>query len=113
MGIEIPVCPNHLVYLPTMAGTTQHLGSNNNNNNNNELEMSDSISVAAPNTDTSSNKKHVEAMPGDDFETASKRIEEPLDAFGDETNAEIQYKTMSWWQASMGESRQNISSYVI
>ncbi|KAK6207247.1 hypothetical protein LQW54_007331 [Pestalotiopsis sp. IQ-011] len=97
-----------------MAGTTQHLGgSNNNNNTNNELEMSDSISVAAPNTDTSSNKKHVEAMPGDDFETASKRIEEPLDAFGDETNAEIQYKTMSWWQASMVMVAENISLGVL
>lgn len=82
-----------------MAAASQH----HQDGSNRELEMSDSISIAAPNTDTSSNKKrNQEAMPGDDFETASKRIEEPLDAFGDETNAEIQYKTMKWWQASMG-----------
>lgn len=41
---------------------------------------------------------------GGDEEAASKRIEMPLDAFGDESNAEVQYKTMSWWQASMGKS---------
>jgi hypothetical protein len=71
---------------------------------NRERDPADAISAATnPYTANPPSYKKTEAAPGgDDEETASKRIEVPLDAFGDETNAEIQYKTMKWWQASMG-----------
>lgn len=71
---------------------------------NREFEAPDAISSAAR-TDMGSAPmdKKDDSMAGDDEETASKRIELPLDAFGDESNAEVQYKTMSWWQASMSE----------
>ncbi|KAH8196262.1 hypothetical protein TruAng_009564 [Truncatella angustata] len=77
-----------------MASTT-HIGSGGG------LETLDAIS-SAENTHMNNNReKKYDATSGDDEETASKRIEIPLDAFGDESNAEIQYKTMKWWQASM------------
>lgn len=38
-----------------------------------------------------------------------EKAQPPLDAFGDETNAEVKYKTMRWWQASMVMVAENIS----
>ncbi|CAN8101661.1 unnamed protein product [Discula destructiva] len=39
----------------------------------------------------------------------SQKVEPVLDAFGDELDAEIQYKTMHWWQATIVMIAENIS----
>lgn len=71
-----------------------------------QLETLDAISSAEQfhADEHAGEKKHAENAGVDDEETASKRVEIPMDAFGDESNAEIQYKTMVWWQASMSRS---------
>lgn len=38
-----------------------------------------------------------------------EKVQPALDAFGDETGAEVKYKTMHWWQASMVMVAENIS----
>lgn len=38
-----------------------------------------------------------------------EKVQPPQDAFGDETGAEVKYKTMHWWQASMVMVAENIS----
>ncbi|KAH8755799.1 transmembrane amino acid transporter protein-domain-containing protein [Diaporthe sp. PMI_573] len=38
-----------------------------------------------------------------------EKVPPALDAFGDETGAEVKYKTMHWWQASMVMVAENIS----
>ncbi|KAK9779752.1 putative Amino acid transporter transmembrane domain-containing protein [Seiridium cardinale] len=80
---------------------------------NRDLETPDIAPTTGPDTDGPSEYKKNDGTPRDDEETASKRIEVPLDAFGDESNAEIQYKTMKWWQASMVMVAENISLGVL
>lgn len=46
---------------------------------------------------------------GDTESIGDEKVQPPLDAFGDETNAEVKYKTMHWWQASLVMVAENIS----
>ncbi|KAK2596257.1 hypothetical protein N8I77_013153 [Diaporthe amygdali] len=44
-----------------------------------------------------------------DESVGDEKVQPALDAFGDETDAEVKYKTMHWWQASMVMVAENIS----
>lgn len=61
---------------------------------------SDKIEKLGPSTDS----PHADAESIGD-----EKVQPPQDAFGDETNAEVKYKTMAWWQASMVMVAENIS----
>lgn len=53
--------------------------------------------------------KKTASGPRNSSDAESQKIEPALDVFGDESGAEIQYKTMAWWQASMVMVAENIS----
>ncbi|KAA8573517.1 hypothetical protein EYC84_005102 [Monilinia fructicola] len=44
-----------------------------------------------------------------DDESSDMKVAEVLDAFGNEEGAEVQYKTMTWWQGSLVMIAENIS----
>lgn len=56
---------------------------------------SDKIQKLGPSTASPHADDNCAESIGDD------KVQPPLDAFGDETNAEVKYKTMAWWQASV------------
>lgn len=64
---------------------------------------SDKIEKLGPSTDSPHADNTCAESIGDE------KVQPPQDAFGDETNAEVKYKTMAWWQASMVMVAENIS----
>jgi hypothetical protein len=55
--------------------------------------------VFAPTARNSNSIEHGSAMQPEKPEYGVS----PVDAFGDEVGAAVQYKTMEWWQGAMGE----------
>lgn len=47
-------------------------------------------------SDDGSLKEKAVTQPHDEFENTSKEF----DVYGDETNADIKYRTMDWWRAA-------------
>lgn len=60
---------------------------------------SDKIETASPHADAES--------------IGDEKVQPPQDAFGDETGAEVKYKTMHWWQASLIMVAENMSLGVL
>lgn len=64
---------------------------------------SDKIESLGPSTD----KPHADNTCAESL--GDEKVQPPQDAFGDETGAEVKYKTMHWWQASLVMVAENIS----
>lgn len=56
--------------------------------------------------DTLEAKKRLSSQ-NDEEGFAKEQLQQPLDPYGDEVGAAVQYKTMKWWQGAIGtQSRQ-------
>ena len=80
-----------------------------------EEEHKESIDGHKPSHDSAANRNgsqvmHGEKQPSYDPETGQRRKRSLHDdPFGDETNAEVKYKTMEWWQAAVTMIAETIS----
>lgn len=57
--------------------------------------------------DPSTASHHADNSCAESF--GDEKVQPALDAFGDETGAEVKYKTMHWWQASLIMVAENMS----